>query len=157
MIKESEHNIQAAFIDWVLFQYRADPTFIRPLFFAVPNGAYLGGKSPVTFAKLKREGFVQGVADLLYLDPRGEWAYLALELKTPERKRSKDRGLSEAQTEFLNAVGLAGGLPLVCYGLEEAIEYFRDYMSLKSKLIEELDSVLQSRGLELEKSEEPRP
>lgn len=157
MIKESEHNIQASFVDWVLWEYRNDSTFIRPLFFAVPNGAYLGGKSPVTFAKLKKEGFLQGVADLLYLQPRGEWSYLALELKTPERKRSKDRGLSEAQTEFLSAVGLSGGLPLVCYGVDEAIEYFRDYMSLKSKLIEELDSVLQSRDLEPGKSEELRP
>lgn len=143
---DSEHNIQSAFVDWVLWQYRNDPTFFRPLFFAVPNGAFLGGRSPVTFQKLKREGFQQGVADLLYLQPRGEWSYLALELKTPKRKREKGRGLSDEQEEFLNAVGLAGGLPSVCYGLEEAIETFSLYMGLKARVIAELESVLQSRA-----------
>ena len=156
IIKESEHNIQASFVDWVLWTYGRDETFIRPLFFAVPNGAYLGGKSPVTFMKLKKEGFLQGVADLLYLQPRGPWSYLALELKTEKRKRARDRGLSEDQVSFLESVSEVGGLPVVTYGLDEAIEAFTKYMSHRPRIILGVDSVLQSRGLSL-KSEESRP
>lgn len=145
-MSDSEHNIQASFVDWVLWEYRHDSSFIRPLFFAVPNGAYLGGKSPVTFAKLKREGFLQGVSDILYLQPRGVWSIHAIELKTEKRKREKGGGLSDHQREFLDAVGDAGGLPSVCYGLDEAIETFQQYMRSRARIIGELDSVLQSRG-----------
>lgn len=154
MTKELEHNIQAAFVDWVLWEYMRDPTFIRKVFFSPPNGAYLGGKSPATFQKLKKEGFEDGVSDILYLQPRGEWAYLTLEFKIEERRNRKRGGLSEDQEEFLSAVDLAGGLPLVCYGLDEAIEYFRDYMNLLPRV--KSGSVIQSRGPELN-SEEPRP
>lgn len=150
-MKESEHNIQASFIDWALYQYRHDETFLRPLFFAVPNGAYLGGRSPATFAKLKREGFVNGVSDILYLQPRGGYSFMALELKTPERKRQKGRGLSDDQKIFLDAVSEAGGLPSLCYGTDEAIEAFSLYMSLKTRY-----DTIPAPGL-LFKSEETRP
>jgi hypothetical protein len=141
----SEHNIQASFVDSVLWQYKSDPTFLRPLFFAVPNGAYLGGRSPVTFAKLKREGFLQGVADILYLQPRGVWSFMAIELKTEKRKREKDRGLSVDQVSFLDAVSEAGGLPSVCYGVDEAIEAFTLYMSRPPREIFDRSDMLQSR------------
>lgn len=158
-MSESEHNIQAAFVDSVLWEYRNNPTFIRPLFFAVPNGAFLGGKSPVTFMRLKKEGFLQGVADLLYLQPRGEYAYLALELKTESRRRAKDGGLSENQMDFLQSAAMAGGRTLVAYGLDEAIEAFRDYMNLLPRVRDE--SVIQSARVRLTrrvlKSEESRP
>lgn len=125
---QSEHNEQATLVDWVLYQYRGDPTFLRPLFFSVPNGAYLGGRSPVTFQKLKKEGFLQGVADLLYLQARGPYNFLALELKTEKRRGEKRGGLSENQVEFREAAESGGGLYSVCYGADEAIEVFRSYM-----------------------------
>lgn len=133
MIKTSEHNEQAVFIEEVLYRYRNDSTFIRPLFFSVPNGAYLGGKSELQYQKLKKEGFVNGVSDVLYLDPRGEYSYLTLEMKTDRRRRERGGGLSEDQVAFMEAVKTAGGLAVVCYGAEEAIEAFARYMDLEPR------------------------
>jgi hypothetical protein len=130
-IKTSEHNEQSTFIDEVLYQYRNDPTFSRPLFFSVPNGAYLGGKSPATFARLKKEGFRNGVSDILYLQPRGAYAYLALELKTIERRGQKNGGLSDDQREFIETARSVGALAVVCYGSTEAFEAFNQYMQLE--------------------------
>ena len=135
MIKTSEHVEQATFIDTVLWQYRSREDFIRPLLFAVPNGAYLGGNRPAVMNKLKKEGFRNGVSDVIYAQARGEYGYLALELKTIERKRSRDGGLSEDQAEFLRSVSLGGGLAAVCYGAEEAIEAFSRYMALPIRVI----------------------
>ncbi len=129
-IKTTEHNEQATFIDAVLWQYRNDPSFLRPLFFSVPNGAFLGGRSALQYAKLKKEGFRNGVSDILYLQPRGMYSYFSLEMKTQERKRERGGGLSEDQRGFLQAVTDAGGLSAVCYGADEAIEAFGRYMAL---------------------------
>lgn len=160
MNKDSEHNIQASFVDWVLWTYARDETFVRPLFFSTLNGAFLGGGDQISrgrvMGKLKRAGALPGVSDILYLQPRGTWSYLALELKTEKRKREKDRGLSEEQEDFLNAVGSVGGLPSVCYGIDEAINTFKSYMSLESRAFRDFSFGLQSRVLSL-KSEESRP
>lgn len=134
-IKTSEHNDQATFIETVLYLYRNDPTFIRPLFFSVPNGAFLGGRGSAQYAKLKKEGFVNGVSDLIYLQPRGPYHYLALEMKTEARRRERDGGLSPDQAEFIRSVSMAGGFPVVCYGAEEAIACFANYMSFETKII----------------------
>jgi hypothetical protein len=128
-VKASEHNEQAVFVDTVLYTYRLDPTFLRPLFFAVPNGAFLGGNRFAGIEKLKREGFLPGVSDILYLQPRGGFAYLAIEMKTIEKEGRKDGGLREEQREFLEAVKQAGGFGVVCYGAEQAIEIFGAYMT----------------------------
>jgi VRR-NUC domain-containing protein len=132
-IKTSEHSEQTTFIEAVLWTYRLDPTFIRPLFFSVPNGAYLGGRSALQYAKLKREGFVNGVSDILYLQPRGPYYYLAIEMKTEERRREKGGGISQDQAGFIDSVSMAGGLALVCYGAEEAIAAFDRYMRFESR------------------------
>lgn len=125
----SEHSDQAAFIDYVISVYKARADFSPRLFFAVPNGAMLGGRVPaLQMEKLKREGVQPGVADLLYLQPRGKWAYLAIEMKTAERKSEKRGGLTDAQREWLLAAGQCGARAVVCWGLDDAIETFDDYM-----------------------------
>lgn len=128
--KSSEHNEQATFIDHVLWTYRNREDFIRNLFFAVPNGAWLGGRAKNVMNKLKGEGFLPGVSDLLYLQPRGTYPYLAIEMKSPSRRNHKDGGLEESQIAFLKAANDAGALALVCYGADEAIERFDNYMTL---------------------------
>jgi VRR-NUC domain. len=131
----SEHSEQATFIDSVLWLYKNDSTFIRPLLFAVPNGAYLGGRSALQYAKLKKEGFLNGVSDVLYLQARGPYHYLALEMKTQERRRERDGGLSVDQADFIQSVSMAGGFPVICYGAEEAIAAFANYMSFETRII----------------------
>lgn len=131
----SEHDDQTAFVDYVLTVYPRQTDFKRRLFFAVPNGAMLGGRVPaLQMAKLKREGVQPGVADILYLQPRGIWAYFAIEMKTEERRNTKNGGLSEDQQAWLKEARGAGAMAVVCYGLDEAIAIFDDYMR------EEIDS-----------------
>lgn len=62
-MREEEHNIQAACVRWFNLQW---PEY-RGLLFAVPNG---GARSKATAGKLKAEGVVAGVSDLILLVPR---------------------------------------------------------------------------------------
>lgn len=62
-MREEEHNIQCACVRWFNLQW---PQY-RGLLFAVPNG---GARSKATAGKLKAEGVVPGVADLILLVPR---------------------------------------------------------------------------------------
>lgn len=129
--KTTERQEQIAFVSYVLQAYAHRPDFIRGLFFAVPNGAWLGGKRPAyVMEKMKGEGVLPGVADLLYLQPRGEYAYLAIEMKTPQRKKEKTGGLTDEQLDFLQNVIIAGGRADICYGADEAIALFDWYMRL---------------------------
>ena len=59
---QEEHNIQAACVRW--FGY-AHPE-LRGLLFSVPNG---GARSKATAGRLKAEGVVAGVSDLILLVP----------------------------------------------------------------------------------------
>lgn len=126
----SEHAEQAAFFTTILFKYRNDDRFIRPLLFAVPNGAFLGGRSAATLEKLRAEGLTPGVADILYLQPRGGYSYLALEMKRADKRNQKSGGLRPEQVEFLNAASRAGAFFAVCYSAEEAERAFDAYMGL---------------------------
>jgi hypothetical protein len=122
----SEHAEQAAFVSHVLWTYASRADFFAPLFFAVPNGAVLGGKNKFALLnKLKQEGFRVGVSDLLYLQPRGEYSCLAIEMK------DKGGKVSDAQDEFLQAILRAGGLAEVCYSADEAIGIFGGYMGMQ--------------------------
>lgn len=62
-MNQEEHNIQAACVRWFNLQW---PEY-RGLLFAVPNG---GARSKATAGKLKAEGVVAGVSDLILLVPR---------------------------------------------------------------------------------------
>jgi hypothetical protein len=124
----SEHGEQATFVEYVLYRYRNDPTFIRPVFFSVPNGAWLGGRNPYALMnKYRAEGFTKGVADILYLQPREPYHCLALEMKSAAGKATAD------QLEFILAVEKAGGMARICHGANQAIETFDFYMCLEPK------------------------
>jgi hypothetical protein len=125
----SEHTEQAAFVEYILWEFGPCDNFIRPLFFAVPNGAVLGGNRFALMAKLKQEGLRNGVADVLYLQPRGKYNCLAIEMKSAKGKPTPE------QLEFINAVHDAGGYSCICYGSDEAIKAFEAYMSLDRKEI----------------------
>lgn len=131
--KPTEHNEQAAFVTTVLLTYQHRTDFIRLLFFSTLNGAMIGGSSRGKFAlieKYKSEGWVNGVADLLYLQPRGGFTYLAIEMKTPERVREKNGGASDDQLDWLRASRSAGAMAEICHGAEAAWDVFSRYMSM---------------------------
>lgn len=127
----TEHQEQAAFFTTILYRYQHDPRFARPLFFAVPNGAWLGGRRPQNvMEKMKAEGLTPGVSDILYLQPRGKYCYLAIEMKRADKRNRKQGGLRDDQVAFLNAASLAGAFFAVCYSADEAERVFDAYMEL---------------------------
>lgn len=97
-MNQEEHNLQAACVQWFRLQYR----HLAPLLFAVPNG---GARSKATAGKLKAEGVVPGVADLILLVPRIEEGCknithaLCIEMKTPTGKQSTEQKLWQLDVE----------------------------------------------------------
>jgi hypothetical protein len=131
-----EHDEQANFITVVYMQYGNRDDFAKKLLFAVPNGAWFGGAHKgiqvAMFNKFRSEGFQQGVADLIYLQPRGGYNCLAIEMKAVDRKGKKG-AVSEDQEEFLQAILENGGLASVCYGCDEALAVFDNYMRMEPR------------------------
>ena len=126
----SEHQEQANFIREVYLRYGSRDDFIPVLLFSVPNGLVIGGENKFAIlAKFRAEGFKNGVADLIYLQPRGPYTCLCIEMKALDQQEKKDGGVSPEQAEFLAAVSAAGGCTDVCYGSIHAIEVFSAYMA----------------------------
>jgi hypothetical protein len=129
----SEHSEQVNFFETIRNDYRFNPEFNEGVLFAVPNGVWIGGQNKFAlFAKYKAEGFKPGVSDVLYLQPRGEFGYLAIEMKAEDRRGESD-AVTPEQTDFLEAVERAGGWGVVCYGCDEAVSVFKTYMELERR------------------------
>ena len=93
----SEHDLQVSCVRWFRYHY---PRHAR-LLFAIPNGANLGGSSPIARAKnwrkLEAEGAVQGAADLMLAMPSGDLAGLFIEMKTTKGRQSAVQKQFEAE------------------------------------------------------------
>lgn len=115
-MKQEEHNIQVACVCWFRIQY----PFRSALLFAVPNG---GRRDRVTGAKLKAEGALAGVADMLLLCPSSRYHGLCIEFKTQTGRQS------EAQKTFQRKVEGAGYAYCVVRSIDDFINvvaaYFR--------------------------------
>jgi hypothetical protein len=125
---QEEHNIQAACVRW--FGY-AHPE-LRGLLFAVPNG---GARSKATAGRLKAEGVVAGVSDLILLVPRcrakiTENNAASIEIKHAlciEMKTAKGRQSAE-QKEWQKKVEGHGYKYAVCRSLDEFIDTVEAYL-----------------------------
>jgi len=92
-----EHALQCACVRWFRLAHRP----LAPLLFAVPNG---GRRDPREAARMKAEGVVAGVADLILLVPRRGRAALCIEMKSPTGRQSPaQRGWQEAAERAGNA------------------------------------------------------
>lgn len=125
-IRKSEHNEQEYFVARVLYEFKHRDDFHEKLFFAVPNAVYSGP----ALNRLLAEGMRSGVADILYLQGRGPYSCLAIEMKAPDQWKKKDQGLSPDQREFLEVLGRNGGSVHVCYDAQAAYDVFWHYMML---------------------------
>ena len=128
-MREEEHNIQAACVRWFNLQW---PEY-RGLLFAVPNG---GARSKATAGKLKAEGVVAGVADLILLVPNnyetlatprsGTWYHsihaLCIEMKTAKGRQSPE------QKEWQAKVENEGYRYAVCHSIEEFMAVVNGYL-----------------------------
>ena len=128
----TEHQEQVGFVQQVKLEFRHDKTFIPELFFSVPNGMVIGGKNRFAlYAKYEAEGLNTGVADILYLQPRGGFSYLAIEMKRSDKRNVKDGGLTPDQKHFLAEAVNVNAVVSVCYTADEAINEFRRYMEFQ--------------------------
>ena len=128
--RQSESQITQSCVKWFRLQY---PQFASVLIHPANEGArstkvvrnsYGPRVVSTGGARLKAEGLVPGVADLLLLVPRKGYGCLAVEMKTPA-KTSKQ---SDRQVEWEKAAIKAGNRYCVCRSLDEFMRIVRDYL-----------------------------
>ena len=116
--RDLEHPEQVKVIRWWHDNHRAYGCPELSLF-AIPNAnkrTQWGGE------RLKNEGMRSGVADLFLAAPLFPWGGAFCEMKSDEGS------LSIAQSTFLYAMEMEGYFSAVCYGADEAIKFFSDYL-----------------------------
>jgi hypothetical protein len=117
MPRHIESSIQQACVRWFRLQY---PELSR-LLFAVPNG---GARGKFEAVRLKAEGVVSGVSDILFLYPSGKYHCLCIEFKTKE-KSSKQR---ESQIEWQKDVESVGNMYVICRSFEQFRTIIETYL-----------------------------
>ncbi len=90
--------------------------------FAVPNS---GRRDAISGARLKSEGMLAGVADIVLPFPRNGYHGAFIEMKTGENKPTV------AQKEFLSAMIAQGYAICVAYGVDEAVLFTENYLGIK--------------------------
>ena len=118
----SEHDEQSAVVEYVQVRYP------DALIWATPNGGHLAGnigRRSAQINKLKREGLLPGVSDLIIFEPRGGYSALFIEMK----KTNGGSGASENQLWFIREVEKRGAFGIVCNGADEAKQAIDDYLN----------------------------
>ena len=113
---DEEHRLQCSCVEW----FRAQHPKYRHNLFAVPNG---GRRDKVTGAKLKAEGVLAGVADLILLKSNASHGALLIEMKTGSGKQS------EAQGRWQRAIEKDGYKYVLCRSIEEFMREVNAYLS----------------------------
>lgn len=113
---EVEHHIQCACVRWFCYQH---PEY-KGCLFSVPNG---GRRDKVTAAKLKAEGVVPGVSDLLFLVPNKKYHGLCIEMKDEKGRQS------ESQKEWQKTMVAMGYNYVVCRSLDDFIREVDGHLS----------------------------
>lgn len=111
----SESQIQHDCLTWFRLQY---PN-LALLLFSVPNG---GRRDAKTGARMKYEGVVRGVADLILLIPKKGYASLCIEMKTPKGVQS------DGQKEWQREAEKYRSKYVVCRSLQEFIYEVNSYL-----------------------------
>ena len=120
MMRNSEHNEQAALMQW--WQLASLRFGIpEPLLFAIPNG---GLRNRITGAKMKAEGVRAGVPDLFLAVPAMGYNGLFIELKQEHAGRT-----SSAQDAMLSLLEAQGYRTAVCHGWHNAAFTIKAYLS----------------------------
>lgn len=116
--QEREHQLQVQCVKWFS---QAHPE-LKGRLFAVPNG---GRRDRATGARLKEEGVIAGVADLILLKTNSLHGALLIEMKTAERNSRQ----SAAQKEWQHAVTSEDEYKyIVVRSLETFIAAVEDYL-----------------------------
>lgn len=113
---EEEHRIQCACVQWFRYQHPE----CRHNLFAVPNG---GHRDKVTGAKMKAEGVLAGVADLILLKSNSRHGALLIEMKTRTGRQA------DTQREWQRLIERDGYKYVVCRSVEDFIREVDSYLS----------------------------
>ena len=105
--------------------------FIADYMFAIPNG---GKRSPREGARLKAQGVLAGVPDMMLAIPRGQYSGLFIELKRPKVQGKPNPSTSIAQQEMIIKLNEVGYLAVVCYGYDQTVTCVNDYLNNRFQL-----------------------
>lgn len=122
-IVPSEHAEQVVVAQWRDWQQSLTPA-LRWLH-AIPNG---GDRHPAVARKLKAEGVVSGVSDLLWIRQSRGYSGIALEMK------KQDGRLKPDQKDYLEYVAGEGFFAVCAYSGDVAIELLRWYCQMRDDL-----------------------
>lgn len=103
---DEEHQMQCACVRWFRYSYPG----LRHNLFAVPNG---GRRDKVTAAKLKAEGVLAGVADLILLKSNGKYGALLIEMKTCKGRQA------DTQRKWQKLIEADGYKYVVCRSIDD--------------------------------------
>ena len=101
-MKHQESTLQAACVRWFRYQYS------NLVIYAVPNG---GSRNVREAQRLKAEGVLAGVADLVVLLPQGKSLYIEMKVKGNRQTNN--------QKDFQKKAIALGHNYAVCYTFEE--------------------------------------
>ncbi|MCQ1546755.1 VRR-NUC domain-containing protein [Bacteroides clarus] len=112
---QSESQIQHSCLTWFRLQYPS----LSFMLFAVPNGEL---RNIVVATKLKRQGVLRGVSDLILLVPKKGFASLCIEMKTPKGRQSEEQIKWQREAEkYRNKY-------VVCHSLPEFMNEVNSYL-----------------------------
>lgn len=112
--RDDEHKLQVSMVNWFRLQYPS----MRHNLFAVPNG---GRRDASTGRRLKDEGVLAGVSDLILLKSNQHYGALLIETKT---KKGTQR---ESQEEWESKITADGYKYVVVRSLDDFIKEVNDY------------------------------
>lgn len=110
-----EHQLQRQMVKWFRLQY---PNMKHNLF-SVPNG---GLRDEVTAAKMKAEGQLAGVSDLIFLKSNRFYGALLIETKTKEGRQS------DLQKEWERKITNDGYKYVIVRSLEDFMREVNQYI-----------------------------
>lgn len=114
--KDEEHRIQCACVRWFRLQYPQ----LNGRLFAVPNG---GRRDVTTAAKLKAEGVIAGVSDLILLKSNHDYGALLIEMKTLKGRQR------DSQNQWQNLVCADEEYKyVVCHSFDDFKREVDDYL-----------------------------
>lgn len=114
---EVEHQLQISCVKWFNLKY----PYLRGRLFAVPNG---GRRDMITGLKLKEEGVVAGVSDLILLKSNQHYGALLIEMKR------KDGRQSDNQKWWQSVVCAEGEYKyVICRSLDDFMREVNDYLN----------------------------
>lgn len=114
-VKQSETQIQQSCVSWFRRQYPQ----LQNLLFAVPNGEK---RDVVHASRMKAEGMVSGVSDLILLRPNDPFHGLLIEMKTPTGKQSAE------QQQFMEQAQAWNYKYVICRSIEEFMKEVNNYL-----------------------------